>query len=347
MKHNNNTARKEYYDVLNRIWKSNRELSELKYFLDTAYEHSDNKDRSPKVVILGTNVPEELIIAAGAKPYWITGGSLTAISWSDDLVPRDTDPLSRSILGFINEPNGVDFSQSLFIIPLTCDSMRKIAYQLKAEGRKICIVDIPPDKKDKHSSEMFKRQLLEMTRAVSKHTGTHITRRSVLNAVKQVSDARRSLHSFNNIYPNNKKIITDSAKALVRSSYYMTDSLSDWSVHLERLINEIELQNDKYTAEYDNRPKIVLAGSPIVFPNYKIPFLIEDIGLSISDAVDPSELKAQIFYNRKAFRGGLEKLICNIADVYYSFNASCAFVKNDVFYEYIVNTIRQSGRKSF
>ena len=104
--------------------------------------------QKPSVVILGTGIPEELVMAAGAEPYWLIGGSLGSVAWSDDIVPRDTDPVSRSILGYIHQPKGADFSGSLFVIPLTSDSMRKIAYQLKSEGRKICIVDIPPSRDD-------------------------------------------------------------------------------------------------------------------------------------------------------------------------------------------------------
>ena len=185
----------EYYDTLNHIWKDNSRLTEIRYFLDTAYNWSDEEQKQaqkPEVVILGTGIPEELVMAAGAKPYWIIGGSLSSIAWSDDMVPRDTDPVSRSILGYIHQPNGADFSNAMFIIPLSSDSMKKIAFELKAEGRKICIVDIPPDKTDKRAQEKWLKQMYSMTEAVANHTGTRVTRKSVSNAVKRVSMARRS-----------------------------------------------------------------------------------------------------------------------------------------------------------
>lgn len=94
-------------------------------------------------------------MAAGSWPYWLTGGILGSVAWSDDIVPRDTDPVSRSVLGYIHQPDGADFSDSIFIVPITSDSMRKIAYQLKDEGRKLCLVDVPPDRSDGMAEEKW------------------------------------------------------------------------------------------------------------------------------------------------------------------------------------------------
>ena len=124
------TYKSEYTDTFQRLWKENSRLDHLKYFLDTVYRWSAEEHRAkekPDVVILGPDIPEELVMAAGAQPNFLLGGSLGSVAWSDDLVPRDTDPVSRSILGYIHEPDGPDFSDALFIVPLTCDSMRKIA----------------------------------------------------------------------------------------------------------------------------------------------------------------------------------------------------------------------------
>ena len=96
----NNIFDKEYTDSLNRLYNDNSKLTGFKWFPDTAYSWT-KKNSTPNVVILGTAIPEEILMAAGAEPYWLTGGSLGSIAWSDDLVPRDTDPVSRSILGYI------------------------------------------------------------------------------------------------------------------------------------------------------------------------------------------------------------------------------------------------------
>ena len=338
MKENKTDAYKEYYDTLNHIWHDNRRLSELKYFLDTMFDRcsEDNKKNlAPKVVVLGTNIPEELVMAAGVDPYFIIGGSLSSISWSDEFVPRDTDPVSRSILGFIKQPNGADFSGSLFIIPLISDSMRKIAYELKEEGREVFVVDIPPDRKDRNSVTKWQKQMLAMTDKISARMNTRVTKKTLNDAVKRASRARRALLDFLNVTRKSDGIITDGARQLISNSYYFTLSLDDWTNHLERLTNEIINMSVSVDSTEQDHPGVIILGSPVIFPNYKIPFLIKDIGLNALDTVDSSTLKNHIVYKRRSMRGNCEKVINNIAAVWYDYDASSAFIKNDLLFSYV------------
>ena len=334
----NDAYRKEYYDTLNRLWQDNAKLTELKYFLDTMYHwcsEEQKKNAAPKVVILGASVPEELVIVAVAESYFITGGSLSSISWSDELVPRDTDPVSRSVLEYIHQPGGVDFSESLFIIPLTSDSMRKIAFQLKEEGRKICPIDIPPDRKDIYAQKKWQMQILSMTDTIAKHTGTHITKRSLKAAVKCVSGARCALLNFLHVTRGRTDIITSAARQLVQNSYYFTESIDDWTLHLEALTDEAIFLSKSFAKKEHNRPGVMLLGSPVIFPNYKVPFLVQDIGLDILDTADTAALKSHIVYDRKVMQGSCDTIICNIASMWYKYDASSAFVKNDILYDYV------------
>lgn len=331
---------KEYSDTLNRLYNDNLYLNHFKWFLDTAYDWAYSTTK-PDVVILGTAIPEELIIASGAVPYWLIGGSAGSTVWSDELVPRDTDPVSRSILGYIHRPNGADFSKTLFIIPLINDAMRKIAYELKSEGRKICLVDICPDRNDSYAPHKYTKQMKAMCGAISEHMGVRVTRRSVVSAMKCVSTARCTLHRFLEVSQQHSGIITDSAVLFVRNTYYLTNSLDEWTYHTEQLISEIEHGTDRRCLVKNNRPNVILMGSPIIFPNYKIPFLVQDIGLAVGNAVDGSTLRTNVVYHSKAMWGGRDKLIENIAKKWYAYDCSSAFIKNDVLYDYVSWLVRK------
>ena len=73
---------KEYNDSLNKLYGDNTELRGLKWFLDTAHRWAYRPDEHD-VVILGAAVPEEFVMAAGAQPHWLIGGSLGSAQWSD------------------------------------------------------------------------------------------------------------------------------------------------------------------------------------------------------------------------------------------------------------------------
>ena len=327
---------KEYCESLNRLYNDNINLSELKWFFNRAYDWAyETYSLSPDVVLLGTAIPEELIIASGANPYWIIGGSLGSVAWSDDLVPRDTDPVSRSIAGYINRPEGVNFSDSLFIIPLINDSMRKIAYDLKSSGRKVCLIDVPPDRNDKYAVEKYAAQLKAMSSAVSEKTKTRMTRGSVVSAMKSVSNARSTMRRFIDITRRHTDVITDAARLFVQNSYYMSPSVEEWIYHTECLIREIEYKISKLKKTESNRPSVMVLGSPVLFPNYKIPFLISDSALEINEAVHYLSMKSFVTYSRKALWGSCDRLIRNIASTWLTYDSSPAFVRNDALFNYV------------
>lgn len=332
----NDTFKKEFCDTLNKLYQENAGLSALKYFLDVSYRWANINSETgnkPKVVMLTAAVPEELVIAAGAQPYWIIGGSLGSTAWSDDVVPRDTDPVSRSILGYINRPHGADYSDSLFIIPLVNDSMRKIAYELKMQGRKICLIDIPPHHNHTSLNGII-AGMRALSAAVSEHLGTRATRKSTVSAMKQVSNARRSLRRFLEVSRERTDIITEPARVFVQDSYYMTNSIDEWTANIQALTKEIESKPVRHTVN-NNYPKVMLLGSPVFFPNYKIPFLIQDTKLSICDAVDYTSLKTFMTYDKKSMIGNLNKLIKNIVAKWNTYDASPAYIQNDVLHKYV------------
>ena len=336
----NSTFENEYMDALNTIWSQHRHLPEIKYFLDTEYAWAVNKS-PPEVVILGTGIPEELVYASGARPFWLTGGSLASTAWSDDLVPRDTDPVSRSILGYIHRPD-TDLSDSLFIIPITSDSMRKTAYQLKAEGRKICLVDIPPDRSDNEAEKKFQRQMRDMMKAVAEHTKSRITRSSVISAVGTVSQARYALTEFLNVSKNRPDIIPDAARLLIRDSYFRTNDIEGWTNNIRILTANTAKLTKRFAHTGQSRPNVAVMGSPIIFPNYKIPFLINDVGLNMTDVIDSAKLKQYLIHSKQILRGSRDKVIRNIASACYNMDASSAYVKNDEIYRYVSWLVRKS-----
>lgn len=341
MSNNNSSSKtdvfdKEYCESLNRLYNDNIGISEIKWFFNRAYDWAYEMEHlSPEVVLLGAAVPEEIIVASGANPYWIIGGSLGSAAWSDELVPRDTDPVSRSIAGYINRPEGTDLSESLFIIPLINDSMRKIAYDLKSNGRKVCLIDVPPDRKDKNAAYKYAAQLKALCVAVSDKTKTRVTRSSVVSAMKTISNARITMRKFLNISRGRTDIITDEARLFVQNSYYMSPSPDEWTYHTKCLIREIEYKINQTKKNRSDHPSFMLLGSPALFPNYKIPFLVSKCGLEISEAVDYLSMKSFVTYPRKALWGSRNKLIRNIASTWLSYDSSPAYIKNDALFDYV------------
>lgn len=172
---NLSSYKKEMKDVLKRLVKTMPAYKELRFFVECVINHylKNFEENSSEIVVIGSNIPEELVLVSGKMPYWILGGSRVSSIWADDMVPGDTDPVSRSGLGYILSGFA---KKSLILIPLVSDSTRKLAYILKSRGFKVHTFHFPPVK-DAQTFWEWRRQYEACRDAVSLHLKRPLTKR--------------------------------------------------------------------------------------------------------------------------------------------------------------------------
>lgn len=315
------TYKKEIMDALQQILKVMPAYEELIFFVKGVKDHylSDFEKDNLNIVVLGSNIPEELVYAAGNVPYWILGGSRVSSMWADDMVPRDTDPVSRSSLGYLMSGFA---ERSLILIPLVSDSTRKLAYILKAKGLKVHTFHFPPVK-DADSLAEWKRQYDSCRSAIALQLKKPLTNHVIEKSNELIQGAKSQIRDFLDV---SEGVISGTGRMFILSSYYCTDDLSEWCRHLEKLTARI--QREKRGQGGKNR-KVLLLGSPVYFPNYKVPFLIEEAGLEMCLQADYTSLPMQ--------RAGSERADQkeNATEEFYRNDPSPAYVKNNAFYQQI------------
>lgn len=303
---------------------------QLEYFFKITKEYfDDNEYQVQKIIVLGTSIPEEIIYALKEVPLWIIGGSLGTYNLADEFVPRDTDSVSQSILGFLKRKKLENPKDYTVIIPITCDSMRKLAYILEKEVN-VITVDFPTDKNQELSAKKWTSEMWKLGERLEVILKKNITRDSLKKAVKLVNDARYEMRRFRDLTRMNKAEISTTMSLFILNTYYYSKDISRWIQELKK-INEF-LESKVSSVNY-NIPKVLLIGSPIYFPNFKVPFLLNDIGLDIGDTVNVMTEKVNVDSNieNKGFllRNYFNKVVL---ESYYS-DCSSAYVDNSNLFE--------------
>ncbi|WP_294351204.1 2-hydroxyacyl-CoA dehydratase family protein [uncultured Clostridium sp.] len=303
---------------------------QLEYFFKITKEYfNDNEYQVQKIIVLGTSIPEEIIYALKEVPLWIIGGSLGTYNLADEFVPRDTDSVSQSILGFLKRKKLENPKDYTVIIPITCDSMRKLAYILEKEVN-VITVDFPTDKNQELSAKKWTSEMWKLGERLEVILKKNITRDSLKKAVKLVNDARYEMRRFRDLTRMNKAEISTTMSLFILNTYYYSKDISRWTQELKK-INEF-LESKVGSVNY-NIPKVLLIGSPIYFPNFKVPFLLNDIGLDIGDTVNVMTEKVNVDSNieNKGFllRNYFNKVVL---ESYYS-DCSSAYVDNSNLFE--------------
>ena len=350
MKHTElNAFRNEALETLNRIWSENNHFSELKWFLNIAarrFETGYLNNRKPRVIVLGDDIPAEILYAVCDDPFYVIGGSLEAAHWADELTPRDTDPFSRSSLGWLVNPKFDIAKDALIVTAVSSDSRRKLISVLQSAGRKVLALDVPPSNDTPNATEYYKEQLVLLAERIAKHTRKRFTGGSLKRAVKKVEDARSARQRFLMTAESVNGFLSGEAVLLISQCMYFADNLEEWSARTMRIGNELESFGRKYALPRRDKPNVMILGSPVVFPNFKVPQLIASAGMRIAAVADSLSLEASLAVsNAKAFVSA-DSLLTKIAKTHLKMISSGARVSNDglfSYFQYLLNQLRPDG----
>lgn len=341
-----NAFQKEATDAVNRICRENRHVTELRWFLNTALMrfHPDYlHNRKPQVIAIGDDIPAEILYAACDRPFYVLGGSLGTAHWADELTPRDTDPFSRSSLGWLLNPAFDLTENALIVTAVSSDSRRKLISVLESSGKKVAALDVPPQRTTDVALSFYTEQLEALAQAIGKHTGKRVSGRSLKQAVEKWSRARSVRAKFLSAVCFEKGALTDEAALLVSQCMFFSDSLDEWTAHALRLIKKLEGAK-KY--DVTKKPRVLLLGSPVVFPNYKVPQLIDAAGMHIAAVADSLTLQSSLAVEKAKGIPTAGKLLRQIAQTHLRMTAAGAKISNDglfSYFAYLTKKLRPDG----
>ena len=227
-------------------------------------------------------VPQELIYAAGAVPVKLCSGNYTAFMIGDDLVPRDACPLVKAVMGF-QEMKSLPLYEDceLMIVPVTCDCKKKIAGMLGKET-KIHVMNLPANRTDDESFERCISEYYRLIEVLEKTTGRQITWDRLYDSMEMIGMAQYEMSRFLKFKQGERALIKGThIMAMMNAASYMP--VWEWTENLRHLNDELaEREAEGNYVTKANRPRIMLTGSPIIFPNMKLPLLIEQMGGSLA-----------------------------------------------------------------
>ena len=223
-------------------------------------------------------VPAELVYAAGAMPVRLCSGSYTAYSIGDDYIPRDACPLVKAVMGFGKIKALPAFDNcSLLVAPVTCDCKKKLAGTIDSVKDTIPL-HIPPLKKDDADTEIFLKELYRLIPLLENVTGKQVTAKSLAEGINMVGNAQYEMSEFLKYRIHDLSLMSGTQVMAVMNAYsYMPVNL--WAEQMHRLNEEMKLRlSQGRFVSRKNQPRILVTGSPIAFPNIKVPLLIEEMG---------------------------------------------------------------------
>lgn len=281
--------------------------------------------------IIGTYcvfVPEELIYAAGAHPVRLCAGAYEPSEIGEELLPDVACPMVKSELGLATMPI-LDFYQKcdLVALPGSCHWKLKMGELLEGHGP-VHMLDVPRIKERESSRRYWLDEVKGFKAAVERTTGNRISRKKLKASIQAIQSAQAEVHRFFDLRKAIPAPILGRDALAVMNAYFY-DDVDRWRTALAQLNDELEQRiADGVHVAPASSARILLTGSPIVFPNWKVPMVIEDLGgILVADEFCTSQryLSDMVAMDE----GSLNDMLMAIADRYV-LPCSCPMFSNTV-----------------
>jgi benzoyl-CoA reductase/2-hydroxyglutaryl-CoA dehydratase subunit BcrC/BadD/HgdB len=248
--------------------------------------------------IVGTfclQVPEELIYAAGCIPIRLSCAFYDSISVAEEIIPSNTCPMVRSSIGFPFLKINPFFDMcDVVVIPTTCDGKKKMA-EVMSNYKHVWTIELPQDKEHLDARDQYLLQVKLFKERLERLTGKKIPRSNIENSIKLLQKRTTALRDFLEV-KKHKNISINGRDTLLAIQTAFNDDIHRWTQSLNNLTNEIrENQAKNIVVAPSDVPRLMITGSPMIWPSWKVLDSIEESGAII--VIDDSCAGSQYFYN--------------------------------------------------
>ncbi|MDY4575244.1 MAG: double-cubane-cluster-containing anaerobic reductase [Intestinibacter sp.] len=222
-------------------------------------------------------VPDELIFAANAIATGLCGGSQFWVPGGEKVLPTNTCPLIKASVGARLDRTCPFFRiADMYIGETTCDGKKK-AWEILGEDVPVHVMDLPQMKREK-DIKAWADEIRDLKKVIEDFTGNKVTAESLNESIKLINNKRKAL---SRLYECRKadKVPISGRDALVISQIAFYDDPARFTQMTNKLCDELEQRiKDGVSVVKEGTKRILLTGTPLAVPNWKLHNIIETSG---------------------------------------------------------------------
>jgi len=228
-------------------------------------------------------------------------------------------------------------SCDLIIGETTCDGKKK-AYEAFEQFKPMHVMEIPQMKSYAADRAMWKAEVMRLKARIEEVAGVTITEESLAAAIKKVNAKRQALQRLRKLRAARPSPISGLDALLVTQvSFY--DDPDRFTAKVNELCDELDRRVEQAIGVADaGAPRVLLAGSPMAIPNWKVPLVIEQSGgIVVGEEACIGDRGFRDLVDEDA--STLDGMIDNIIDRYMKIDCAC-FTPNDERLDHVVDLAR-------
>lgn len=225
-------------------------------------------------------VPDEVVIAANGIVTGLCGGSEFWVPAGEEVLPKSTCPLIKASIGARLSKTCPFFRiADMYVGETTCDGKKK-AWEILGKDVPMYIMDMPQMKRAK-DIDKWTDEVKDFAKTIEEFTGNKLTPEKLNNAIKIINAKRKALAR---IYEARKgaNIPISGKDALLVMQIAFFDDPERCALMCNKLADELEERNKQGISVFPAGTKrIMVSGTPMAIPNWKLHHLVETSGGAI------------------------------------------------------------------
>lgn len=238
----------------------------------------DHKLKGGKVVAsFCVFVPEELILAVDAVSIGLCAGAQFPVATGEKVLPRSICPLIKASIGFKLDSICPYFQVADFVIgETTCDGKKK-AWEILNDFIPTYVMELP-QRKEKEDYDLWEAEVNRLMQKLETETGKAVDFESLSQAVTKVNNRRKVLRRLYDLRKADPVPISGKDALLITQLAFFDDP-ERFSAKVSELCDELEERvKEGMGVVPQGTPRILITGSPMPIPNWKIHDIIERCG---------------------------------------------------------------------
>lgn len=236
------------------------------------YARAAKASGRPIVGIMCEFTPRELILAAGAVPVCLCGGSAGTIPAAEADLPSNLCPLIKSTYGYhVLRSNPFLEMADLVVAETTCDGKKKM-FELMGRRRAMHVLELPHKPDDPDAFEHWYRELCKLRAELERRFGVRIAEADIRRAIADMNRERSLRRRLAELMRCDAPPLTGRQLLMFKSS------ISCIPADLDQYEAALRLYAGRRDEGNGRRVRVLLTGVPVVHGAERVVEIIEKGG---------------------------------------------------------------------
>ena len=266
-------------------------------------------------------VPDEIVFAADAIATGLCGGSQFWVPGGEKVLPTNTCPLIKASVGARIDRTCPFFRiADMYVGETTCDGKKK-AWEILAEDVPVHVMNLPQMKRAK-DVQAWAEEIETFKNIVEEFTGNKVTADKLAESIKLINNKRKALERLYDLRKNETLPISG-CDALLISQIAFYDDPARFTQMTNKLCDDLEERvADGVSVVPAGTKRIMLTGTPLAIPNWKLHNIVETSGAAV---VCEEMCTGTRYFEKLVDESGttLEEQYQALANRYMNINCAC------------------------